>query len=78
MNELLQHAHEAEAQFAEEDQFKARSTAGSYFTPTSAAPTPAPSSHLDFRASSLTKPEFNGKKSAHAASCTGFQHVYNM
>jgi hypothetical protein len=50
MNELLHHAREAEAQFAEEAQFKARNTSGNRFTPKPTAPTP--SSRSDFRAPS--------------------------
>jgi hypothetical protein len=69
MNELLHHAHEAEAQFAEEAQFKARTTSGSRFTPRSAAPTP--SSHSDFRAPSSSRSDSNAKKSAPAASGRG-------
>jgi hypothetical protein len=50
MNELLHHAREAEAQFAEEAQFKSHTTSGSCFTPRPAASTP--SSRSDFRAPS--------------------------
>jgi hypothetical protein len=69
MNELLHHAREAEAQFAEEAQFKARTTSGSRFTPRPAAPTP--SSHSDFRAPSSLRSDSSAKKSAPAASGTG-------
>jgi hypothetical protein len=50
MNELLHHAHEDEAQFAKEAQFKARNTSSIHFTPGTAAPTP--SSRSDFHAPS--------------------------
>jgi hypothetical protein len=69
MNELLHHAREAEAQFAEEAQFKARTTLGSHFTPRPAAPTP--SSRSDFHAPSSLQSDSNAKKSAPAASGTG-------
>jgi hypothetical protein len=60
MNELLHHAREAEAQFAEEAQFKARNTLGSHFTPRPAAP--IPSSRSDFCAPSSSRSDSNAKK----------------
>jgi hypothetical protein len=69
MNELLHHAREAEAQFAEEAQFKACNTLGSHFTPRPAAP--IPSSRSDFHAPSTSRSDSNAKKSAPAASGTG-------
>jgi hypothetical protein len=69
MNDLIHHACEAEAQFAEEAQFKARTTLGSHFTPRPAAPTP--SSCSDFRAPSSSRSDSNAKKYAPTASGPG-------
>jgi hypothetical protein len=70
MNDLLHHAHEAEAQFAEEAQFKARTTSGSRFTSRMTA-APTPSSRSDFHAPSSSRPDSKAKKSTPAASGMG-------